>query len=55
MFQKSFRNVKILIKQNKYPKCLREGLNPLKGLTFECLSGGFALLQDALLAGNFNK
>ena len=38
-----------------HPKCLREGLNPPKGLTFECLRSGFALLQGALLAGNFNR
>ena len=36
-------------------KCLTEGLNPPEGPTFECLRGGFALLQGALLAGNFNK
>ena len=31
------------------------GLNTPKGPTFECLRSGFALLQSALLAGNFNK
>ena len=40
---------------NEYKKCLRGGLNPPKGLTFHCLRGGFALLQGALLTGNFNK
>ena len=39
----------------KCSKCLREGVNPPKGATFECLRGGFALLKGALMAGSFNK
>ena len=39
----------------KKHKCFREGLNFPKGPPFECLRGGFALLQGALVAGNFNK
>ena len=41
--------------KKKHNKCLRGGLNPPKGPSFECLRGGFALLQGALVVGNFNK